>query len=75
MACKIAYFHPHGQSQGCLSQPCVTHGQVTPLCVPYSFHRVASQAVTRPSTRPGTRACEVNSKGTWLSIQACGLAV
>ena len=41
MACKIAYFRPHGR----VPQPCVTHGQVARLCVPCSFQRVTSQVL------------------------------
>ncbi|KHG09045.1 hypothetical protein F383_36362 [Gossypium arboreum] len=34
MAWQIAYFCPHGQRHKRVSQPCVTHGHVTRLCVP-----------------------------------------
>ncbi|KAK5842825.1 hypothetical protein PVK06_005227 [Gossypium arboreum] len=36
---------------------CLGHGQAKRLCVPCNFQRVARQAVTGSSTRPGTRAC------------------
>ncbi|KHG03807.1 hypothetical protein F383_27083 [Gossypium arboreum] len=26
LALQMAYFCPHGQRHGCVSQPCVTHG-------------------------------------------------
>ncbi|KAH1114281.1 hypothetical protein J1N35_007659, partial [Gossypium stocksii] len=50
MACKMAYFRPHRQRHEHVSQSCVTPSQATRPCVPCSFQRVASQAVTRPST-------------------------
>ena len=56
VAWKWPNFVHMGRGMGvCLNR--VIHGQVTRLYVTCSFQRVASQAVTRPNTRPGTRAC------------------
>ncbi|KHG21854.1 hypothetical protein F383_28370 [Gossypium arboreum] len=35
LALQIAYFYPHGQRHGRVSQPCATHGHVTRPCVPW----------------------------------------
>ncbi|KHG26137.1 hypothetical protein F383_32237 [Gossypium arboreum] len=39
----MAYFCPHGQRHGHVSQPCVTHGYVARSCVPWGTLQFVSQ--------------------------------